>query len=110
MSDVSDVREVEADRAVHRLLRSFGSVDSYGLVLLMILLTYVLAVSVTPHWGASIAVVVQVGTVRLALRTSQTHRPMRIASDVIGIVAVGVGGGQRVRRRRRTHPARGCSS
>ena len=74
---MSEVREADADRAVHRLLRSFGSVDSYGLVLLMIVVTYALAVSVNAHWGASIAVVVQIATVRLALRTSQAHRSTR---------------------------------
>ena len=85
---MSEVREADADRAVHRLLRSFGSVDSYGLVLLMIVVTYALAVSVNAHWGASIAVVVQIATVRLALRTSQAHRSTRIASDVIAILAL----------------------
>ena len=78
----------EADRAVRRLLRSFRSVDSYGLVLLMIVLTYVLAVSVTSHWGASIGILVQIATVRLALRTSQAHRPTRIAADVLAVIAV----------------------
>lgn len=81
--------EREADRAVRRLLRSFRSVDSYGLVLLMIVLTYVVAVSLTSHWGATIGILIQIATVRLALHTSRAHRPMRIVADVLAVVAVG---------------------
>jgi hypothetical protein len=77
----------EAERAVRRLLRSFSSVDSYGLVLVMIAATYALAVSIGSHWGASIGVLVQIATVRLALRTSQAHRPTRVVADVLAVVA-----------------------
>ena len=42
MTDDAVEKEREA-RALRRLLRSFRSADSYGLVLLMIIATYVLA-------------------------------------------------------------------
>jgi Ion channel len=90
---MTSTNDRDADRAVRRLLRSFRSVDSYGLVLVMIVLTYVLAVSLPMSWGASILLLVQVGTVRLSLRTSLAHRPLRRAADVLfvaaGVIAVG---------------------
>src|SRR6266508_2982906 len=44
-------------RALRRLLRSFSSTNSYGLVLLMIVVTYVLAASLSGRWAAAIAAV-----------------------------------------------------
>ena len=84
---MNDEIQTEADRAVHRLLRSFRSVDSYGLVLVMIVITYVLAVAFRTHWGATIVVLVQIITVRLALHTSQAHRPIRVIADVLAVLA-----------------------
>ena len=69
-------REREA-RAIRRLARSFRSIDSYGLVLLMIVATYVLAASLTQRWGATVVLVVQIGAVGLALRTSRARRGFR---------------------------------
>src|SRR6266540_227519 len=40
-------------RALRRLLRSFSSTNSYGLVLLMIVVTYVLAASLSGRWAAT---------------------------------------------------------
>ena len=81
--------EAEADRAVRRLLRSFRSVDSYGLVVVMIIVTYVACVSMRSHWGATIVLLVQIITVRLALHTSQAHRGLRLATDVLAVIAAG---------------------
>jgi hypothetical protein len=64
-------------RAIRRLARSFRSIDSYGLVLLMIVATYVLAASLTQRWGATVVLVVQIGAVGLALRTSRARRGFR---------------------------------
>jgi hypothetical protein len=74
-------------RAVRRLLRSFRSIDSYGLVLLTIVATYVLAVTLSERWGAMILVLVQIGTVRLALRTSQGRRGLLLVANVLFAVA-----------------------
>ncbi len=74
-------------RAVRRLARSFRSTDSYGLVLVMIVATYVLAVALSERWGATILVFVQIGTVRLALRTSHARRGLLVVANVLFAVA-----------------------
>jgi Ion channel len=74
-------------RALRRLLRSFRSTDSYGLVLVMIVTTYVLAATLSERWGATILVFVQIGTVRLALRTSQARRGFLVVANVVFAVA-----------------------
>jgi Ion channel len=74
-------------RAVRRLLRSFYSADSYGLVLVMIVATYVLAVSLSERWGATILVFAQIGTVLLALRTSHARRGLLMVANVLLVVA-----------------------
>lgn len=77
----------DADRALHRLLRSFRSVDSYGLVIVMIVLTYVLAVSLDHAWGATVVLLVQIATVRLSLHTSLAKRPLRRVADGLFVIA-----------------------
>jgi Ion channel len=77
----------DAERAIRRLIRSFASVDSYGLVVVMIAVTYVLAVWLNHVWGATLVVFVQIATVRLALHTSQARRPMRHLADGLFVVA-----------------------
>ena len=84
---MTDPIDPDAERAVGRLLHSFGSVDSYGLVVVMIAVTYVLAVSLNHIWGATIVVFVQIATVRLALHTSQARRPTRRVADVLFVLA-----------------------
>jgi len=74
-------------RALRRLLRSFRSTDSYGLVLLMIIATYVLAVSLSARWSGSIVLFVQIATVRLSLHTSRARRGLVAVSNVILVVA-----------------------
>lgn len=59
------------------------SADSYGLVLLLIVLTYVLSVSVTERWGASLVLAVQILTVWLVFRTSQAPKWARLAAFVL---------------------------
>lgn len=89
LTDDAMEREREA-RALRRLLRSFRSADSYGLVLLMIIATYVLAVTLSARWGASIVLFVQIATVRLALHTSQSRRGLlAVANALFVVVAVG---------------------
>jgi hypothetical protein len=70
-------------RAVRRLLHSFRSADSYGLVLLLIVVTYVLAIALSERWGATIVVFAQIGTVRLALRTSVARRVLLVTANVL---------------------------
>jgi hypothetical protein len=70
-------------RALRRLVRSFYSADSYGLVLLMIVTTYVLAATLSERWGATILVFVQIATVLLALRTSQARRGLVLVGNLL---------------------------
>jgi len=54
-----------------RLGRSFIAVDSYGLVLLLVIATYTVSVTVTEAWAASIVLTILLATVWLILRTSR---------------------------------------
>jgi ion channel len=66
-----------------RLGHSFVSADSYGLVLLLVVVTYVVSVSVTETRAASIVLTVQLATVWLTLRTSRARRGVRLVADVV---------------------------
>ncbi len=77
-------RDREAQRSIRRLLRSFRSPDSFGLVLVMIIITYVMAISLTSErWGPAIVLLAQIVTVRLSLHTSRAGVVLRRASDVL---------------------------
>jgi hypothetical protein len=85
---VAQDQEREA-RAIRRLVRSFHSTDSYGLVLLMIVATYVLAAALTVSWRATIVLVAQIGAVWLALRISRAPRGLRrVAMGLFGLAMV----------------------
>ena len=73
-----------------RLGRSFVSADSYGLVLLLVMATYVVSVSVTEAQAASIVLTVQLATVWLTLRTSQAPRMTRLVADIVLCLAAAV--------------------
>jgi hypothetical protein len=85
-TDDAQDREREA-RAVRRLLRSFRLTESYGLLLLMIIATYVLATTLSERWGATILVIAQITTVRLALRTSLARRGLLAVANVLFVAA-----------------------
>lgn len=68
---------------------SFAWTDSYALVLLLVVLTYVVSVSVTEERAASIVLTVQLATVWLTLRVSHARRVVRLVADVVlGLAAV----------------------
>jgi Ion channel len=70
-----------------RLARSFVSPDSYGLVLLLVIVTYVVSVSLDEARAASIVLVVQLVTVWITLRTSQARPVVRRIADVVLVLA-----------------------
>jgi Ion channel len=80
-------------RAWRRLGRAFVSTDSYGLVLLLVVVTYVVSVSFTEAQAASIVLVVQLATVWLTLRTSRARPVVRRVADIVlslaAVVAIG---------------------
>jgi Ion channel len=72
------IEDVERQaRALRRLLRAFRSTSSYGLVLVMIVVTYVLATSLSGRWAVTILLFAQIATVWQALRVSLARRGFR---------------------------------
>jgi hypothetical protein len=73
------------------LLATFTSPDSYGLLLILIAITYGVAVSVHGSEAFSIVVVFAILTLWLALNTSDAHRAVKILALVlIAVAAVAV--------------------
>jgi hypothetical protein len=72
--------------------RSFDLADSYAVVLLLVVATYVVSVSVTETRAASIVLAVQLATVWFTLRVSRARRVIRRPADIVlclaGVVAV----------------------
>jgi hypothetical protein len=64
------------------------SADSYGLVLLLVVVTYVVSASVTEARAASIVLTVQLATVWLTLRTSDARPGVRLVAHVVLSLAV----------------------
>ena len=73
-----------------RLLRKFVSADSYGLVLVLVVLTYLASVSFTAGWAQSLVLVMQIGTLWLALRTARSRFTIRGLLAVVLSVATAV--------------------
>src|SRR5829696_6173544 len=70
-------------RALRRLVGSLRSTDSYGLVLVMIVLTYVLAATLAQRWAVTVLLMVQIATVWLALRTAHAPRGIRAVAHLV---------------------------
>ena len=67
--------EERADRAFRKLLRSLGSTDSYGLVLVLIVIAYAFPIVFDDDlWAVPLMIAIQSGTVWFALRTSHASR------------------------------------
>jgi hypothetical protein len=84
-ADEADIERRRA-RATRKLLRGFRSADSYGLVLLMIVATYILAVNVDAR-GRTFVILVQIITVRLSLHTSLARPRVRHLADGLFVLA-----------------------
>ena len=69
-------------------LRSVLEFDSYGGVVLLILVTYVLSINLTRSWGLSIVIVGQVATVFIILRISRAPRSIRVVAAVSVVIAL----------------------
>ena len=87
---MDDVTEDQRQRLFGRkVIQAFSSGDSYGVVLLLIIASYLFAVSVTARWAMSAVLVVQIATVWFALHTSHSRRSVRIvALAVMALSAV----------------------
>ncbi len=78
--------QVRGSRAFRRLLRSCHLTGSYGPVLVMIVVTYALATTLSRRWGVTILLFAQMATVWLALRISVARRGFRLAVGGLFIV------------------------
>ena len=71
-----------------RLFKSVLKPDSYAMVLLLILITYVLSVTLTEGWAGSLVLVVQIATVWVILGTSRAPRSARLVAETALVVAL----------------------
>jgi Ion channel len=85
---VQDRRPLQRPR---RLLQAFSSPDSYGLVLLLILITYALSATMTAPWAVSLVLFVQIATIWVTLQAAQARRRLRQATTAILVVSAAVG-------------------
>ncbi len=77
------LQEPGRGRRYRRLVEALSSPDSYGLVLLLILLTYALTAGLsTSSWAGYLVVAVQIATVWVTLRASQARRSARTIANV----------------------------
>ena len=77
-------------RRSRRLLQALFSPNSYGLVLLLILVTYVLSASTATRWTVSLVLFVQIATIWVALQASQAHRRLRQVTGTILVASAAV--------------------
>lgn len=70
-----------------RVIEAFSSPDSYGLVLLLILITYALSATLTESWAASLVLAVQIATVWVTLRASRARRSVRVIANIALLAA-----------------------
>ena len=77
-----ELQEPGRERRHRRLIEAFSSPDSYGLVLLLILITYALSATLTASWATSLVVGVQIATVWVTLRASEAGRSARTVANV----------------------------
>ncbi len=68
---------------LRRFLRVFISANSYGLVLLLIVVTYLLSVSLATTWSPSAVLTIQVVTVWFTLRTARARHSTRVLADIV---------------------------
>lgn len=72
-----------------RLARAFSSPDSYGFVLLLIVVAYAVAISLEQSWALSLVLLVQIVTVWVSLRTSHARRiALRVANTLLVLSAI----------------------
>jgi Ion channel len=86
-------RQVQEPRGPHRprrLIQAFSSPDSYGLVLLLILLTYALSATITSGWATSLVLFVQIATIWATLQASQARAGLRKIASALLVVSAAI--------------------
>lgn len=72
---------------LHSIWSTFTSPDSYGLLLLLIVLTYILICTIHAGRAFSLVLLAEMATLWLALHTSDAHRAIRLVASVLFVVA-----------------------
>lgn len=72
-------------RGRHPLLAKYVAADSYGLILLLVVATYLVAVSLPTDRGQSAVLAIQIATVWLTLHVARAPRSVRVAASVVFI-------------------------
>jgi hypothetical protein len=73
-----------------RLLQALFSPNSYGLVLVLILVTYVMSALTATRWTVSLVLFVQIATIWVTLQASQAHRRLRQVTGAFLVVSAAV--------------------
>ncbi|TWD80012.1 ion channel [Kribbella amoyensis] len=89
MAEEPDHR-VRPRRRPRRVRELIASPDSYGLVLVLILVTYVVTAMATSAWTASLGLVLQITTIWMTLRASQARRRLRAVASVLLVASAGI--------------------
>jgi len=97
----ADQHAAQLPRPGRRLAEAFATIDSYGPVLLSIVLTYVLAVALSDEAAGQIVLLAQILNVWLVFRVSRARPSIRKASHILLLAAAitavatvfGLGGG-----------------
>jgi hypothetical protein len=82
-----DPRSDEQPRRLRRPHVPILSPDSYGLILVLIGVTYAVSVALTATWAASLVVAVQIATVWVVLHVSQARRSIRRVATLLLVLA-----------------------
>ncbi|MEZ5075399.1 MAG: potassium channel family protein [Solirubrobacterales bacterium] len=85
--DQAEVDAVQAPRPGRRLAEAFESIDSYGPVVLSIVLTYVLAVALSDGAGGQLVVFAQILNVWLVFRVARARPAIRRAANIVLVLA-----------------------
>ena len=88
--DLDHQVQLRRRRRSRRLLQALLSPNSYGLVLLLILVTYVLSAATATRWTVSLVLFVQIATIWVTLQASQAHRRLRQVTGAILVVSAAV--------------------
>ncbi|MET9312111.1 ion channel [Kribbella sp. NPDC003505] len=90
MADSPDHQVRRSRRRARPLRDVFGSPDSYGLVLLLILVTYTVSATLTATWALSLVLFVQIATIWTTLQASQARRRLRVVASAVLLASTGV--------------------
>ena len=72
------------------LLQAVSSPDHYGLVLLLIVITYTLSAATTAAWALSLVLCVQIATIWAALQASQARRHLRPGTTTVLVISAAI--------------------